>query len=132
MAHITELATVVVPVADQDRALAFYSGTLGLEPTADFTYADGARWVEVRPREGTSRLSLATGRPVGIETGLALVTTDLEADHAALAAARVDVDPILRAGDPPVRWAGTVLAGIPSMFLLRDPDGNSLLLIEQV
>jgi catechol 2,3-dioxygenase-like lactoylglutathione lyase family enzyme len=132
MAHITELATVVIPVADQDRALAFYAGTLGLEPTADFVYADGARWVEVRPRGGTSRLSLATGRPAGVETGVTLVSGDLEADHAALIAAGVDVDPILRQGDAPVRWAGTVLAGIPAMFLLRDPDGNSLLLIEQV
>jgi catechol 2,3-dioxygenase-like lactoylglutathione lyase family enzyme len=130
--HITELATVVVPVADQDRALAFYAGTLGLETTADFDYADGARWVEVRPRGGATRLSLATGRPVGVETGVALVSTDLEADHAALAAAGVDVDPILRQGDPPVRWAGTVLAGIPDMVLFRDPDGNSLLLVEQV
>lgn len=129
---ITELATVVVPVTDQDRALAFYAGTLGLEPTADFEYAGGARWVEVRPPGGVTRLSLATGRPAGIETGVTLVSTDLAADHAALTAAGVDVDPILRAGDPPVHWAGTVLAGIPDMCLLRDPDGNSLLLIAQV
>ncbi len=37
-------------------------------------------------------------------------------------------DAVLREGDPVVHWAGAVLAGIPPMFRLRDPDGNSFLI----
>ena len=47
--HITEGATLIVPVTDQDRAVEFYAGALGFEKRLDFTYADGERWVEVAP-----------------------------------------------------------------------------------
>ena len=47
MMHITQVATVFVPVSDQDAALDFYVNTLGFEQRADFAYADGERWVEV-------------------------------------------------------------------------------------
>jgi len=36
---------------------------------------------------------------------------------------------ILREGDPVVHWGGAVLAGYPPMFLARDPDGNSFLIV---
>jgi catechol 2,3-dioxygenase-like lactoylglutathione lyase family enzyme len=133
MAHITQVATVLIPVSDQDRALAFYVEQLGLEQRADFTYAGGERWVEVTPRGAATQITLARGRPAGVETGVVLVSADLEADHADLRARGVDVDPaILREGDPVVRWSGAVLAGIPAMFRLRDPDGNSLLVVQRL
>jgi catechol 2,3-dioxygenase-like lactoylglutathione lyase family enzyme len=69
---------------------------------------------------------------VGAELGLALGTDDVEADHAALRDSGAAVEEILREGDPPVRWAGATLAGIPPMFLARDPDGNSLLVVQQL
>ena len=37
---------------------------------------------------------------------------------------------IFREGDPVVEWAGAIQAGIPAMFLLRDPDGNSFLIVQ--
>ncbi len=37
---------------------------------------------------------------------------------------------ILRPGHPVVYWAGAPLAGNPPMFFLRDPDGNSLLIVQ--
>ncbi len=46
---ITEVATVIVPVADQDRALEFYVETLGFEKRMDMPYGDGNRWLEVVP-----------------------------------------------------------------------------------
>jgi len=49
-----------------------------------------------------------------------LDTKDVDADHAALKAAGVDVD-----GEV-TRWGGP----IPPMFWLRDPDGNSLIVVE--
>jgi catechol 2,3-dioxygenase-like lactoylglutathione lyase family enzyme len=131
MTHITQLSTVLVRVADQDRALEFYTGTLGFEKLVDFGYAGGARWIEVAPPGAATSLSLARGTG-GEETGVAFDSADVEADHAALRARGVDVDEaILREGDSVVHWAGAVLAGIPPMFRLRDPDGNSLLVVQQ-
>ena len=47
-------------------------------------------------------------------------TSDIEADHSALKAAGVDVDPEI------ARWG----APVPPMFRLRDPAGNSLTIVE--
>jgi catechol 2,3-dioxygenase-like lactoylglutathione lyase family enzyme len=134
MPQITQVATVYVPVSDQDRALAFYVERLGFEQRADFDYADGERWVEVAPVGAPTQVTLVAaraGRPAGVETGIALNSSDVEADHAELREHGVDVDAaILRQGDTPVEWAGGVLAGIPPMFRVRDPDGNSLLIAQ--
>jgi hypothetical protein len=54
--HITQVGTVMVPVSDQDRALAFYVETLGFEKRGDIPYGDGDRWLEWRrraPRRGS-------------------------------------------------------------------------------
>ena len=132
--HITEGATLIVPVTDQDRAVEFYAGALGFAERLDFTYARGERWVEVAPPGATTQLALVIARdgaPVGIETRVAFASADLEADHARLKARGADVDDaILRDGDPVVSWGGATLAGIPPMFLVRDPDGNSLLIVQ--
>jgi catechol 2,3-dioxygenase-like lactoylglutathione lyase family enzyme len=132
--HITEGATLIVPVTDQDRAVEFYAGALGFAKRLDFTYAGGERWVEVAPPGATTQLALVIagdGAPVGIETRVAFASADLEADHALLKARGADVDDaILRDGDPVVSWGGATLAGIPPMFLVRDPDGNSLLIVQ--
>jgi len=131
--HITQMATVFVPVRDQDRALEFYTGTLGFEKRSDFVYADGERWLEVVPPGAPTAITLVApraGRSPGIETAVAWVTEDVDADHAALRAAGVDVDEaILREGDAFVQWGGAILAGFPPMFRLRDPDGNSFLIV---
>ena len=125
-------ATAFVPVRDQDRALAFYADTLGFERGIDFTYAGGERWVEVLPPGGGVALALVAerdGSQAGVEMRIALQTDDLEADHARYQQAGVDVDPILREGDPPKRWAGALLGDVPPMFVLRDLDGNSFLVV---
>ncbi|HEU5372699.1 MAG TPA: hypothetical protein VFU51_09955, partial [Gaiellaceae bacterium] len=56
----------------------------------------------------------------GAETGIILDTTDVDGDHAALRDAGVDVDAEV------ARWGD----GIPPMFWLRDPDGNSLCIVQ--
>jgi catechol 2,3-dioxygenase-like lactoylglutathione lyase family enzyme len=121
---ITQVGTVMVPVADQDRAIAFYCEKLGFEKRADIAFAGGSeRWVEVAPGGAATSLSLVTpreGEPTGIDTRVALSTKDIEADHAGLLAAGVDADAeISRMGDP-----------VPPMLWLRDADGNVLLLVE--
>jgi catechol 2,3-dioxygenase-like lactoylglutathione lyase family enzyme len=130
--QIKQMATVFVPVSEQDRALEFYVDKLGFEKRTDFTYADGRRWVEVVPPGAETSIALIPpqdGGSVGIETRIALTSEDVDAAHARLAALGVDVDAaVMREGDPVVHWGGVVLAGIPPMFLCRDPDGNSLLM----
>ena len=126
-------ATAFVPVSDQDRALAFYADTLGFGKGTDFEYADGERWVEVLPPGGGVALALVPqrdGQPAGIEMRLALMSGDVDADHARYRDPGVDVGPTLREGDRPQQWGGAVLGGIPPMFLLRDPDGNSFLIVQ--
>jgi catechol 2,3-dioxygenase-like lactoylglutathione lyase family enzyme len=130
--HLTQVATVVVPVTDQDEALAFYVGTLGMRKVSDFTYASGERWLEVAPLESSANLSLIVARPerpAGIETGVALISADVLADLATLRARNVAVDDApLREGEV-VWWSGAPLAGVPTQFRVRDPDGNSLLIV---
>lgn len=43
MTHIDGIGRVVVPVTDQDRALEFYLGTLGMEKRAEVPAAGGDR-----------------------------------------------------------------------------------------
>ena len=122
--HLTEIGRVALPAADQDRALDFYVGTLGFELRSDETFADGSmRWIEVAPAGGATAIAIAPpmeGGPTSVDTGIVISTTDIEADHAALKAAGVDVDAeIARWGDP-----------VPPMFRLRDPSGNSLTIVE--
>jgi catechol 2,3-dioxygenase-like lactoylglutathione lyase family enzyme len=129
---ITQLATVIVPVRDQDRAIDFYVGTLGFEKRLDFAYDTGERWVEVVPPGAGTSLTLVPppdGEPVGIETRVILLTADAHAHRDELRSRGTDVGDIMRAGEV-VHWAGAPLAGNPPMFILRDPDGNSLLIVQ--
>ena len=130
--HLAQVATVVVPVTDQQRALAFYTEVLGMRKVNDFTYPAGERWLEVSPVAGSSNLCLVTAspdRPAGIETGIVLSSTAVEDDRSALAARGVDVDDALLPTDRVTVWSGAPLMGFPDQFLLRDPDGNSFLVV---
>lgn len=124
MPQITQVGRVMVPVADQDAAIAFYTDKLGFTLTADVAFGDGERWVEVAPSGGGTSLALVPPRgdyQTKRMTGIALSSTDPRADHAELQANRVDVDAEFMGGD------GTV----PLLFFLRDQDGNQLMLVEE-
>lgn len=106
--RITDVRTVGVPVADQDRALQFYVGPLGFEPRLDVSF-EGGRWIEVGPSGATTIALVAAreGSPAGVETGIRFTTADADADHAELRARGVDTDDVLR-------WPG-----VPAMFAFR-------------
>lgn len=119
---IAQVATVMVPVSDQDRAIEFYLDKLGFEKRTDVPFGDGNRWVEVAPAGAATTIALVQpreGESAGIETRVAFASSDIEADHASLRERGVDVDTeVMRMGGP-----------VPPMFFLRDQDGNRLLIV---
>lgn len=116
--RITRVETVAIPVADQEQALEFYVGKLGFEKRRDMPFGNGMRWIEVAPPGAATSIALV---PAGarIPLGIRLATQDADADYAQLRARGVDADPeILRMGGQ-----------MPPMFSIRDPDGNSFVLV---
>jgi catechol 2,3-dioxygenase-like lactoylglutathione lyase family enzyme len=123
MPRITQMGRVIVPVADQDEAIAFYTSKLGFSVTADVPFGEGDRWVEVAPPGGGAAIALTPPQgeyQPGRMTGIALESPDPRADHAELKQNGVDVDEELMGGD------GTV----PLLFFLRDDDSNHLMIVE--
>jgi catechol 2,3-dioxygenase-like lactoylglutathione lyase family enzyme len=135
---IGKVATVFVPVADQDRALRFYLEKLGFEKRADFQYGQGSRWLEVAPRGSAIAMALVSqteGKAAGGDAAhCALTTKDIEAEHAALRAGGVDVDEEVASKGS--RRSGllslevSVPDPVPRQFFLRDTDGNRFLVVE--
>jgi catechol 2,3-dioxygenase-like lactoylglutathione lyase family enzyme len=122
--NLEQVGRVCVTVADTDRAIDFYVNTLGFEKVVDVPMGDAGRWVEVALAGTVTTIALAPPPPGteagGSQTGICLDTSDVDTDHATLKAAKVDVD------DEVTRWGGPV----PPMFWLRDPDGNSLIVVQ--
>jgi catechol 2,3-dioxygenase-like lactoylglutathione lyase family enzyme len=120
---LTQIAVTMFSVSDQDAARDFYTDVLGFEVRRDqrFGEDDEARWLEVAPPGSTARLALnppMDGTPGGGVVGIE--STDVLAEHARLAArGDVDVDP------EPMRAPGA-----PLLFALRDPDGNTIWVVE--
>ena len=122
--NLTQVGRVCVTVADTDRAIDFYVDSLGFEKVVDVPMGPDMRWVEVQLRGTPTTIAIAPppeGQEAGgSQTGIILDTTDVDADHAALKEAGIDVDDeVTRYGDP-----------VPPMFWVRDPDGNSLIVVQ--
>ena len=122
--NLTQVGRVALTVADTDRSIDFYVDTLGFEKVVDVPMGPDMRWVEVALPGAATTIALAPppeGQSAGgSQTGICLDTSDVDADHAALKAAGIDVD------DEVTRYGGPV----PPMFWVRDPDGNSLIVVQ--
>jgi catechol 2,3-dioxygenase-like lactoylglutathione lyase family enzyme len=121
--RVSKLNLVIVPSTDQDRAIEFYVDTLGFEKRTDVPFGGDYRWVEVYPPDGETGIALAPPRPqdpTAVQTGISLATDNIDATHAHLRSAGVDVDhEVSRMGGP-----------VPPLFSFRDPDGNTLMIVE--
>jgi catechol 2,3-dioxygenase-like lactoylglutathione lyase family enzyme len=132
--RIKQIGLVMVPSTDQDRSVEFYE-TLGFEKRMDVPFADIHRWVEVYPPEGTTGIALIPARPEdrnGVQSGILLSVDDIDATHARLRSAGVDVDAeVARKGASTAIRLGAAefVDPVPSMFWFRDPDGNTLLIV---
>ena len=120
---VSNIGVAMFTVADQDAALAFYTEKLGYEVRSDTRFGehDEMRWLEVAPPGSQTRLAL--NPPMGGEPGggsIGVETPDVLAEHARLSAiGGIDLDP------EPVRTPGA-----PLLFMLRDPDGNHVAVVE--
>ena len=130
MSNATQAATTVsnigvamFTVADQDAALAFYTEKLGFEVRSDVRFGELGenRWLEVAPPGSVARLAL--NPPMGGEPGggsIGVETPDVLGEHARLSAiGGIDLDA------EPMRTPGA-----PLLFMLRDPDGNYVVVVE--
>jgi len=121
---IGAIGLVMVPTSDQDRSIEFYE-RLGFEKRTDIPVGGDFRWVEVYPPEGSAGIALAPPRPGEVvspkEIGVSFTTTDADATHAEMRSLGVDVDEqVSRMGGP-----------VPPMFWFRDPEGHTLMVVQQ-
>ncbi len=137
------LEIIVLPVADVDRAKAFYTG-LGFRLDADFATPRGLRVVQVTPPgAGTASIIFGdnlTDAAPGSVRGLHLVTPDLEGARTELIAGGADVSDPWHDADGVFHWAGetnridganTEHDSYSSYVSFDDPDGNEWI-IQQV
>ena len=121
---VSNIGVVMFAVTDQDAAPAFYTKKLGFEVRGDTRFGENAemRWLEVAPPGSRTRLALNPpmgGQPRGSTIGVE--TADVLGEHARLSAiGGIDIDP------EPMRTPGA-----PLMFMLRDPDGNVIVVVEE-
>ena len=121
---VSNIGVVMFAVSDQDEALAFYTDKLGFEVRGDTRFGehDEMRWLEVAPPGSQTRLALNPpmgGAPGGGSIGVE--TADVLGEHARLSTiGGIDVDP------EPMRTPGA-----PLMFMVRDPDGNMIVVVEE-
>lgn len=110
-----------IPVADQDRALAFYCEHLGFQVHTDAPYGDNWRWIFLTLPGAETRLHFAETKDMEVhgKPTLCLVCDDVDAECAKLAAAGVNITngPDEAPWAPGVRWA-----------TIRDTEDNVILL----
>ena len=120
---VSNIGVAMFAVADQDAALAFYTEKLGFEVRGDTPFGEHGemRWLEVAPPGSRTRLAL--NPPMGGEPGggtIGVETPDVLGEHARLSAiGSIDLDPEPRR-----------VPGAPLLFMLRDPDGNTIAVVE--
>ena len=120
---VTNIGVAMFAVADQDAALAFYTEKLGFEVRSDTLFGenDEYRWLEVAPPGSTARLAL--NPPMGGQPGggsIGVETADARAEHRRLSSiGGIDLDP-----EP------MTSPGAPLLFMMRDPDGNNIAVVE--
>ena len=109
-----KLELVAIPVADVDRAKAFYVEQVGFVADHDHKVSDEIRFVQLTPPGSGCSIALGTGlvkAEPGSVQGIQLVVEDIEAAHAHLSERGVEVSDVQ---DFP--WGRFVF--------FSDPDGN--------
>jgi predicted enzyme related to lactoylglutathione lyase len=117
---IRRVKFIGIPVADQDRALAFYTEKLGFTVVTDQPMGPGKRWIEVKPPKGETGIALFT--PDGHESRIGTFANtswecdDVEATYKDLSAKGVQF------AKPPEKAPWGTYA------IMRDSEGNQIVL----
>jgi catechol 2,3-dioxygenase-like lactoylglutathione lyase family enzyme len=124
-----KLELIVVPVADVDRAKAFYTEQLGFRLDVDHSAGEAFRVVQLTPPGSACSITIGVnvgGGEPGTTKGLHLIVDDIEAAQAHLKAAGVEnsgvqhfEDGRMTPGPDPAR------GDYGSFIFFDDPDGNS-------
>lgn len=110
---------VSIPTRDQDRALAFYTETLGFKLVTDQPFDDAQRWIELRIGTSDTRVVLFTtpeGPHPGDPFAGALACDNVRRTYGELRARGVEFE-----GEPEDQPWGT-------FAVMKDPDGNRFVL----
>jgi catechol 2,3-dioxygenase-like lactoylglutathione lyase family enzyme len=129
-----KLELVVLPVADVDRAKAFYVDQLGFHLDVDHQPNERFRVVQMTPPGSACSITIGVGLGQGESgsvRGLHLVVADIEAAHAHLVAHGVEASGVFHFG-PQGRTDGPdpQRGSYNSFVTFDDPDGNGWLLQE--
>lgn len=107
---------VSVPVADQDRSLAFFTEKLGFRIVTDQPFDDRQRWIELALPGQQTGLVLFTMEGdedrIGAMSNIVFLSDDVSATYAELSERGVEFE------------AEPVAADWGTSAILRDPDGN--------
>ena len=132
-----KLEMIPIPVADLDRAKAFY-GRLGWRLDADFSNG-GERVLQFTPPGSPSSINFGTGvtpAAPGSVQNVFLVVSDIQAAREDLVRRGVEVSEIFHFAAGPAPFGGPVGGPAPnrqsygSYATFKDPDGNGWLLQE--
>ncbi len=117
---ITHVKFVSIPTADQERALAFYTGKLGFRVLTDQPFDEKQRWIELGIGSADTRIVLFT--PAGHENRIgtffagSLACDNVESTYRELKARGVEF-----VAEPKKEPWGT-------SAIMKDPDGNQFVL----
>jgi catechol 2,3-dioxygenase-like lactoylglutathione lyase family enzyme len=134
-----QLAVIVVPVSDVDRAMAFYR-SVGFHVDLDHAPNAGFRVVRLTPPGSAAAIVIGTGitaAPPGSVGGLHLLVPDIEAARAELVGRGIDVGEVFH-DTGGVFYHASPLSEVPgpdpagrafaSFARFSDPDGNGWVL----
>jgi lactoylglutathione lyase len=114
---ITDVTVIGVPVSDPDKALEFFTETLGFVKRLDLRM-ENFRWLTVAPPDGRTSIALIASQDPGKDTGVRFLVPDAGAEHTSMKEHGVDVGELLRWPD------------VPPMYSFKDRDGNVFEVVE--
>lgn len=120
---IKQIKFVSIPVADQNRALDFYTERLGFTIITDQPFEEQQRWIELRIPKAETRVVLFTAegdeKRIGSFIPMSFACDDIEATYRELSERGVEFE-----GKPQKQEWGTY-----AMF--KDSEGNRFLVSEE-
>jgi predicted enzyme related to lactoylglutathione lyase len=109
-----------IPVRDQDRALAFYTKTLGFTIVTDQEMGGTQRWIEIKPPRGDTMVALFTPEGqedrIGSFLNASFTCDDVQKTYDELRARGVEFE------KPPQKQPWGTFA------IMKDSEGNQLVL----